>query len=156
MSIDNSTTKIRIMKEMQQCKKISSEELIINCCIDQDIHKWNAYIIPPNDSFYHGMKLELSIVIPPDYPYTPPEISFVTPIFHPNINRNGTICISTLNKDWSPALTLEKTLLSIMSLLDEPNPNDPLRPDAADLFMTDKKKYFEEVTKTYDENNNKY
>jgi len=141
----NSTTETRIKKEINLCQKLNNKELRIEPCVGDDMYTWRAYMLPAKTSAYHDAILELSIVFPATYPYAPPLITFITPVFHPNINSNGSICISTLAKDWSPALTIEKTLLSILSLLEEPNPNDPLRPDAAELFLTDKDLYYRRV-----------
>uniref|UniRef100_A0A7N5ZRP9 UBC core domain-containing protein n=1 Tax=Anabas testudineus TaxID=64144 RepID=A0A7N5ZRP9_ANATE len=93
------------------------------------------------DSPYQGGVFFLTIHFPTDYPFKPPKVAFTTKIYHPNINSNGSICLDILRSQWSPALTVSKVLLSICSLLCDPNPDDPLVPDIAHIYKNDKDKY---------------
>jgi len=106
--------------------------------VGDDLYKWQATIMGPEGSPYHGGIFFLKIEFPADYPFKPPRIQFSTPIYHCNINSSGSICLDILKDQWSPALTISKLLLSICSLMDDPNPNDPLVPEIADLLRKNK------------------
>jgi len=109
--------------------------------IGDDLFNWQATIMGPDDSPYAGGVFFLSITFPPDYPFKPPKVSFTTRIYHCNINNNGGICLDILKDQWSPALTISKVLLSICSLLTDPNPDDPLVPEIAQQLRDNKEKH---------------
>uniref|UniRef100_U3KNK3 E2 ubiquitin-conjugating enzyme n=1 Tax=Oryctolagus cuniculus TaxID=9986 RepID=U3KNK3_RABIT len=109
--------------------------------VGDDMFHWQATIMGPNDSPYQGGVFFLTIHFPTDYPFKPPKVAFTTRIYHPNINSNGSICLDILRSQWSPALTISKVLLSICSLLCDPNPDDPLVPEIARIYKTDREKY---------------
>ncbi len=115
--------------------------------INNDIFHWQATIIGPEDTPYHGGIFQLRIDFPQDYPFKPPNIIFLTKIFHCNINSNGNICLDILKEQWSPALTISKVLLSICSLMNDQNPNDPLTPDAADMYINNYELFIETAKK---------
>ncbi|KAI8869332.1 ubiquitin-conjugating enzyme E2-16 kDa [Ramicandelaber brevisporus] len=109
--------------------------------VGEDLFHWQAIILGPNDSPYANGVFHLNIHFPTDYPFKPPKVSFSTRVYHPNINSNGSICLDILKDQWSPALTISKVLLSICSLLTDPNPNDPLVPEIANLYKTNRAQY---------------
>jgi ubiquitin-conjugating enzyme E2 D/E len=126
-----------------ELRKIN-EEPIENCSaglISNDITKWKATIIGPTDTPYEGGIFNLNIEFTENYPYKPPIVYFTTPIYHCNINSRGGICLDILKNNWSPALTVVKLLMSICSLLSEPNPNDPLVPEIAKLYINNRKQH---------------
>ncbi|EAR99310.1 ubiquitin-conjugating enzyme (macronuclear) [Tetrahymena thermophila SB210] len=132
----------RIQKELQDLQKDPPG----NCSAGPDISKdsifnWTAAIMGPEDSPYAGGVFLLNIIFPNDYPFKPPRVSFQTRIYHPNINSNGSICLDILKDQWSPALTISKVLLSISSLLTDPNPDDPLVPEIANQYRSNKNEY---------------
>jgi len=97
---------------------------------------------PPDSPYAQGVFM-VKIHFPPDYPFKPPKVNFQTKVYHPNVNSNGSICLDILKEQWSPALTISKVLLSICSLLTDPNPDDPLVPEIAHIYKNDKKRYDE-------------
>ncbi len=130
------TTK-RIQSELKEITKSPPA----NCSAGpegEDLYRWQATIMGPSGSPYEGGVFYLRIDFPRDYPFKPPKVVFLTRIYHCNINSGGGICLDILKDQWSPALTISKVLLSICSLMDDPNPDDPLVPDIADLLKHDK------------------
>lgn len=131
----------RIWKELQ----LLEESQLLHCTASPvsktDIHNWIATITGPENTPFHGGIFYLRIFFPTQYPHVPPKIHFTTPIYHPNINAAGHICLDILNTNWSPVLTISKVLLSICSLLADPNNQDPLVPEIANLIINDKKQY---------------
>ena len=106
-----------------------------------DLYHWTATIMGPEGSPYYGGVFYLNITFPSNYPFKPPKIAFITKIYHPNINSSGGICLDILKDNWSPALTISKVLLSICSLLTDPNPDDPLVPEIARKFKDNRVAY---------------
>ncbi|XP_040599783.1 ubiquitin-conjugating enzyme E2 2-like [Mesocricetus auratus] len=130
----------RIWKELSAMNQDPPAQCSAGPVADNLLH-WQATIMGPEDSPYEGGVFFLSIHFPFNYPYRPPEISFITRIFHPNISKKGSICLDILNSKWSPALTISNVLLSICSLLCDPKPDDPLDPEVATIYHTDLEEY---------------
>lgn len=132
----------RIMKELNTMMSSESTPYISAAPVDmkKDMLNWQAVLLGPPDSVYAGGIFKLSIVFPPDYPFKAPKIEFLTRIYHCNI-LNKTICIDILKNQWSPALTIDKVLISLHSLLSDPNPDDPLNREAAIKYKSDRTEY---------------
>lgn len=130
----------RLKKELEEIRNDPPS----NCSagpIGDDIYNWEASIIGPSDSPYSGGIFRLKLQFCDDFPFKPPKVKFITKIFHPNIDCYGNICLDILNKNWSPVLNVTKLLLSISSLLTDPNPDDPLDADVAYIYKNDKQKF---------------
>jgi ubiquitin-conjugating enzyme E2 D/E len=133
-----------LLKRLKKELKIIKENNSLNCTaypINDNSMKWEGYIIGPKDTPYEGGKFYLNIEFSENYPYKPPYIYFITPIYHCNINSQGEICLDILKSEWSPALNIITLLISISSLLSEPNPNDPLVINIAQEYNKNKEKH---------------
>ena len=130
----------RITKELQDIGRDPPAQCSAGP-VGDDLFHWQATIMGPPDSPYQNGVFFLNIQFPTDYPFKPPKVAFTTKIYHPNINSNGSICLDILRSQWSPALTIAKVLLSICSLLTDPNPDDPLVPEIARIYKQDREKY---------------
>lgn len=132
------STLARLKKEMEELINTPPCNCSAGLVSEDNFYIWQATIIGPVESFYEGGIFNLRIEFPQDYPFKPPKVQFVTPIYHCNVSSNGNICLDVLKEQWSPALTISKVLLSICSLMDDPNPKDPLVPEIADIFIKNK------------------
>ncbi|KIO23687.1 hypothetical protein M407DRAFT_244708 [Tulasnella calospora MUT 4182] len=131
----------RITKELNDIARDPPTSCSAGPKNDGNLFEWEATIFGPDGSPYTGGVFKLDVKFPTDYPFKPPKVQFTTKIYHPNINSNGSICLDILKDQWSPALTLSKVLLSIGSLLTDPNPDDPLVPEIAQLYKVDRRRY---------------
>jgi ubiquitin-conjugating enzyme E2 D/E len=108
---------------------------------DEDLFIWTGTILGPIDSPYYGGLFFLTIKFPENYPNKSPTITFDTPILHPNIGMNGSVCLDILKDRWNPSFTVSTLLICLMSLLTDPNANDPLNLDAAIVYRRSRKEY---------------
>lgn len=111
-----------------------------------DVHNWKATLVSQHPPYECGTWL-LTIQFPRDYPFKPPKVRFVTPIYHCNISADGGLCLDILKDSWNPALTISKVFLSISALLSEPNPFDPLDAYKGQLYRDNKELYLSEARK---------
>ena len=132
---------VKEYKDVLNSKELLENRISIGLVDESDFTKWKATIIGADDTPYKGGIFNLEVTITPQYPFKPPIVKFITRVYHPNINSNGDICLDILKHNWSPALTLDKVLLSIQMLLSNPNADDPLDASSAGIYKADKAKF---------------
>ncbi|KAF9531398.1 ubiquitin-conjugating enzyme/RWD-like protein [Crepidotus variabilis] len=132
----------RIQKEIKDLQNLKKEDLgDIVLEPSDNLQVWNGSIPGPQGSVYEGGVFKLEIQLPNDYPFSAPRVSFKTKIYHMNISDAGGICIDILKSNWSPALSLFKVMLSLSSLLTDPNPRDPLVATIATQYTRNRKEH---------------
>ena len=131
-----SICKKRLCREVVKIMEDMKNDKLSGISIDnhEDIMLWEATIFGPEDTPYQGGKFKLQIKFTTEYPVKPPSVKFISKMFHPNIYRDGKVCIDILQGEWSPALNVRTILLSLRSMLMDPNPRSPANRDAAKLF----------------------
>ncbi|SCW01695.1 LAFE_0E05270g1_1 [Lachancea fermentati] len=125
---------------------------------DSNIFLWNIGVMVLNeDSIYHGGYFKAQMRFPEDFPFSPPTFRFTPAIYHPNVYRDGRLCISILHtsgdptseepdsETWSPVQTVESVLISIVSLLEDPNISSPANVDAAVDYRKNPEQYKQRV-----------
>ncbi|EJU01444.1 hypothetical protein DACRYDRAFT_95070 [Dacryopinax primogenitus] len=140
-SVPGSMTVKRISREIADLRKEDTGDIKL-APSDESMFVWEATLPGPEGSPYEGGEFKLGIQLPHDYPFSAPRVMFKTRIYHMNVSDpGGNICIDILKTNWSAALSLYKVVLSISSLLTDPNPGDPLVPQIADLYRRNRKQH---------------
>jgi len=114
---------------------------------EDNLFTWDVAIFGPPQTLYEGGYFKAQMKFPNDYPYSPPTMRFLTKVWHPNVYENGDLCISILHppvddpqsgelpsERWNPTQNVRTILLSVISLLNEPNTSSPANVDASVMF----------------------
>ncbi|AMD19658.1 HCL493Cp [Eremothecium sinecaudum] len=152
------TAQKRLMKELQQLLKDSPEGIVAGPVTEDNLFLWDCLIEGPPDSPYEGGVFNAKLKFPTDYPLSPPKLTFTPSVLHPNVYPNGEVCISILHapgedpnmyedasERWSPVQSVEKILLSVMSMLSEPNVESGANIDACILWRDNRPDFIRQV-----------
>mmetsp|Transcript_98329 Transcript_98329/g.120450 ORF Transcript_98329/g.120450 Transcript_98329/m.120450 type:complete len:221 (-) Transcript_98329:217-879(-) len=137
--------KILLAKQLKELQK-SSDGFSVGLKDDDNLYEWELIVEGPSDTLYEGGYFSATLTFPPDFPSKPPKMVFTTPGFwHPNVYKDGKVCISILHEakedafntqesmdeKWRPILSVEAIIISVLSMLSEPNFSSPANIDAS-------------------------
>ena len=162
ITIQKSEAMKRIWKEFREIRRFPDANIGLSIGLpDQDnIFRWSASLTGPRDSSYKGGIFDLRVEFPDNYPESAPEIYFITPIFHLNVNpynnkdwgiKLGHVSLTILD-NWKPEYTIREIFTYIFALLYNPNPNFAYGFERVNEFKFNRKLYEEKVkyfTKKY-------
>lgn len=121
---------------------------------ETNVHLWKGLITPENPPYNKGA-FKIEIIFPQEYPFKPPKIMFLTKIYHPNVDDKGEVCLPIINaENWKPATRAHQVIEALVKLIDDPEPEHSLRPELAEEFIKDRKKFMkmaDEFTKKHAE-----
>ena len=157
----NKFSKQILSKQLQDLMRQTDLGFSVGLVDENDLYKWTVCFTGPEDTIYEGGFFKAILTFPEDFPQNPPEMKFITEMFHPNIYKDGKVCISILHppgtdnlneqekaeERWRPVLGVEQILISVISMLNEPNCNSPANIDASVMFRNNREKYNEKVKK---------
>jgi ubiquitin-conjugating enzyme E2 R len=146
MGAPNSAVKA-LQVEMNNIHKDPIEGVLIELQDDENMFDWDVGVFGPPKTLYEGGYFKAKIKFPQDYPYSPPSFKFLTKMWHPNIYETGEVCISILHppvddpqsgelpqERWNPTQNVRTIMLSVISMLNEPNTSSPANVDASVMF----------------------
>ncbi|CAL5337015.1 unnamed protein product [Camellia sinensis] len=130
-------SRARLFKEYKEVQREKAADPDIQlACDDSNIFKWTALIKGPSETPFEGGVFQLAFSVPEQYPLQPPQVRFLTKIFHPNVHfKTGEICLDILKNAWSPAWTLQSVCRAIIALMAHPEPDSPLNCDSGNLIQ---------------------
>nr|CAG4635811.1 EOG090X0GZZ [Artemia franciscana] len=137
----------RLMTDLKRLQE-DPPDSVSGAPTENDIMIWNAVISGPYETLHEGGIFELTLEFTEEYPNEPPTVKFVSEMFHPNIYNNGKICLDILRDRWSPAYDVPAILVSIQSLLSDPNPDSAANSFAAQLYKRNRREYEKRVRAT--------
>ncbi|KAI8610401.1 ubiquitin-conjugating enzyme/RWD-like protein [Chytriomyces sp. MP71] len=144
----------RLMTEYKELTVNAPDGITAGPISEDNVFTWEALICGPTDTAYENGIFTAILTFPTDYPLSPPSMKFTPPLFHPNIYADGRVCISILHapgddpnmyelasERWSPVQSVEKILLSVVSMLAEPNDESGASIEASKMWRTDREKF---------------
>ncbi|XP_003389722.1 PREDICTED: ubiquitin-conjugating enzyme E2 G2-like [Amphimedon queenslandica] len=144
----------RLIQEYKELTLNPPEGIVAGPKSDNNFFEWEALITGPEDSPFDGGVFAAELVFPQDYPLNPPKMKFISEIFHPNVYLDGRVCISILHtpgddplgyetaaERWSPVQSIEKILLSVVSMLAEPNDESGANVDASKMWRENRDQF---------------
>eukprot|EP00026_Physarum_polycephalum_P018710 Phypoly_transcript_20399.p1 GENE.Phypoly_transcript_20399~~Phypoly_transcript_20399.p1 ORF type:complete len:180 (+),score=27.08 Phypoly_transcript_20399:120-659(+) len=151
----------RLMQEYKELTINPPEGITAGPIEEDNFFEWEALIMGPPGTAYDGGVFTSTLTFPYDYPLNPPKMKFTCEMWHPNVYPNGEVCISILHppgedpnqyessaERWSPVQSVEKILLSVVSMLAEPNIESPANIEAAKMWRDNRKLFQEKVVGT--------
>ena len=111
-----------------------------------NINIWKVLLLGPKETPYENGLFTLYVQFPGDYPFKAPEMRFITPIYHCNMNQQGRICHSVFDRNYSPAISFRQIVDCVYGLILTPEPEDPLDNVIASYFLSDYPKYLKNAT----------
>ncbi|XP_072703735.1 NEDD8-conjugating enzyme Ubc12 [Ciconia boyciana] len=140
-----SAAQLRIQKDINELNLPKTCEIDFS---DQDDLLHFRLLICPDEGFYKGGKFVFSFKVGQGYPHDPPKVKCETMVYHPNIDLEGNVCLNILREDWKPVLTINSIIYGLQYLFLEPNPEDPLNKEAAEVLQSNRRLFEQNVQRS--------
>ena len=142
---------IRVLREFKEVQRDQPDHFVVFIC-EHDLFFWKVVVTGPVGTPYHGGHWLLYVQFDSQYPQQPPTVRFLTPIYHVNISSDGKVCHHLFDRGWSNQTSMIEVFAAIIELLQEPNFDDAVSTEKAQLKLDSPDQYHEQAkqhTKTY-------
>ncbi|KAF3849214.1 hypothetical protein F7725_015711 [Dissostichus mawsoni] len=144
----------RLLKELDEMRNVGAKHFR-NIQVDEtNLLNWQGLLVPDTAPYDKGA-FRIELIFPAEYPFKPPKVTFKTKIYHPNIDEKGQVCLAIISvENWKPATKTDQVIHNLVSLVNSPQPEHPLRADLAEEYSKDRAKFMknaEEFTKKHSE-----
>jgi len=159
MASDASQASLLLRRQLMEFSKQANDGFSAGL-VGDDIFNWEVIVIGPPETLYEGGYFKANLKFPKEYPMKPPKMKFISKIWHPNVHDNGEVCISILHdpgddkygyekasERWLPVHTVETILVSVISMLADPNDESPANIDAAKMWRENRKEFKKRVAR---------
>lgn len=148
-----------LKRQLAELNKNPIDLVSVGLTDESNVYDWEILIMGPDGTLYEGGFFKARLVFPPDFPNMPPTMTFVSEMWHPNVYEDGKVCISILHppgedemnaqesadERWRPILGVEQILISVISMLSDPNDESPANLDAAVQWRKDREGFKKKV-----------
>merc|ERR1711998_426269 len=138
---DNKVAIARLMGDLKELTMEPNEGCSAAPLNDDNPFVWAGSLFGPADTPWEGGIFSMRVFFSPEYPVKPPKVRFTCEMFHPNVYSDGVLCLDIIQDQWKPIYTVGNILISIQSMLTDPNCASPANPEAAQMYQNDRKEY---------------
>ena len=147
-----SSGRIKLARELPELKKDLSisvpQAKYIPNSDKNNIMEFDVEYTPDKDSYWYGGKYLFSFHFPDDFSFSPPKVMCKTKIYHPNIDYDGNVCLNMLKDDWNATYNTTSCIAGVYYLFVNPNPNDPLNHEVANIMRDNLEQFKENIRKS--------
>jgi ubiquitin-conjugating enzyme E2 G1 len=155
---EKARSRVFILNNLKAIQQNNTNDLFSVGLINDDIYRWEVIIFGPKDTPFESGIFKAEMRFPLNYPEEPPTFKFISPMWHPNIDKDGNLCISILHKSgdddygyeqlnerWMPVRSVESVIMSVVCLLDSPNCESSANTDAGLQYRENRDEYDKKV-----------
>lgn len=156
----NSAASVKIIKDLKSILDEPVEGIFCEFVNDSNVFEWRIFFEGPSGTPYEGGVFEARMLFPQEYPMQPPTLTIMSEFWHPNVFKDGRVCISILHSPgndpmsgelpeerWMPTQTVATIMLSFQSMLADPNLSSPANIDASVMYRDRRAEYLERTKK---------